>query len=474
MKCATSSNLGIFCRSPGYRKSEGEICCNLSPDQFKNLVQRLKFDILSNNSITDETCHHIIEEKLNIPKGILSLGKEGIQNYLRDLRSGEHKVFVARGMLVGCEGAGKTSLLLRLQGKDNPDPQSTRGLDVHVNMLTVNEDRLDVTANQNKPSLLSNLNTEEDPSTNQAEQGHGDQTSTKTRFEGSVREKRIEKSASFIETPLNIQENNEQVSEVAENSKTKENENVIPDGTVSGNKGSTTTEPSKVNDEDVETIDFGPLSTDDANISPETDMTFQILSESFTDNDRKIITFFDFAGQFAYYACHHIYFSPNDFYILVMDITKKFDHMVYKDRAQQTAINKDAKTEEEINKMERSVYSGWTYLEFTEYWLQSILSHTVGLTPNEKIENSDGMDRAPLILVATHAEGISRKEGEAYFRDLRDRLPKLSAHVDYGKAFSTGFDDDLQEIKNCILNIVQTLPNWGKIFLCLGSALNAR
>ncbi|XP_062610629.1 uncharacterized protein LOC134272409 [Saccostrea cucullata] len=327
VKYSTPPNLGIFCRSPGYRKDEGEICCNLSPEQFKNLVQQLKFDILSNNSITDETCHQIIEDELNIPKGILSLGKEGIQNYLRDLRSGEHKVFVARCMLVGCEGAGKTSLLQRLQGKDNPDPPSTRGLDTHVNIFTVNEDRLDVTANQNKPSLLSNLNTEEDPNTNQAEQDHGDQPLTKTRFGGSFVEKRVENSASFNETPLNIQENNEQVSEVSEYSKTRLNEvfneNAIPDGPVLGNKGSTTTEPSKENDEDVETIEFGPLSTDDANISPDTDITFQILSECFTDKDKKIITFFDFAGQFAYYACHHIYFSPNDFYILVMDIKKK-------------------------------------------------------------------------------------------------------------------------------------------------------
>lgn len=38
------------------------------------------------------------------------------------------------------------------------------------------------------------------------------------------------------------------------------------------------------------------------------------------------ITFLDFAGQGDYYAFHQIYLSPQTFYILVVDMSKKFDH----------------------------------------------------------------------------------------------------------------------------------------------------
>lgn len=40
---------------------------------------------------------------------------------------------------------------------------------------------------------------------------------------------------------------------------------------------------------------------------------------------RPRITFLDFAGQSLYYAFHQIYLSPKTCYILVVDMTKKFN-----------------------------------------------------------------------------------------------------------------------------------------------------
>jgi ABC-type hemin transport system ATPase subunit len=80
---------------------------------------------------------------VSIPKGILRLGREGITKYLNDLKSGEHAVYCARGMLVGSQGAGKTSLLLRLRGETAPDPPSTRGLDVHINVFNIDQGKLE-------------------------------------------------------------------------------------------------------------------------------------------------------------------------------------------------------------------------------------------------------------------------------------------------------------------------------------------
>ena len=44
-------------------------------------------------------------------------------------------------------------------------------------------------------------------------------------------------------------------------------------------------------------------------------------------NERKRITFLDFAGQSIYYAFHQIYLSPETFSILVVDMTKDPQHI---------------------------------------------------------------------------------------------------------------------------------------------------
>ena len=48
-------------------------------------------------------------------------------------------------------------------------------------------------------------------------------------------------------------------------------------------------------------------------------------------NERKTITFLDFAGQDIYYAFHQIYFSPESFFILVVDMRKDPKHLCEND-----------------------------------------------------------------------------------------------------------------------------------------------
>lgn len=52
---------------------------------------------------------------------------------------------------------------------------------------------------------------------------------------------------------------------------------------------------------------------------------------STNENSLKVLSILDFAGQSAYYACHHIFFSPRAFYILVVDMSK--DLKSHADRA---------------------------------------------------------------------------------------------------------------------------------------------
>ena len=65
---------------------------------------------------------------------------------------------------------------------------------------------------------------------------------------------------------------------------------------------------------------------------------------SVNEKDLKMLSLLDFAGQSAYYACHHIFFSPRAFFILVIDMTKKL-----------TDVATEACREENL------IYSNWTY-----------------------------------------------------------------------------------------------------------------
>ncbi|XP_061194945.1 uncharacterized protein LOC133203113 [Saccostrea echinata] len=458
LKHACSQSIGIYCRSPGYKKDRCETSCTVTPEQFKVVVQRLRFDILTDYSIKDKRFHPIIEEVLNIPKGILSLGSESISKYLKDLTHGEHVVYVARGMLVGCEGAGKTSLLRRLRGEDTPDPSSTRGIDVHVNLFTVDGKKLEVTTNPNKASLRSSLNQEDRPDDhNQNMNDSSNQQSGRSSF----RKENIKSDKMSTKIlPALSEINDQQVAQIPNQRENRMNEETIQN--VITNEAE---DDEKLTD-DISSVDSSVLTSDDKDIHTTFSIT-QTLSESFVDENEKIITIFDFAGQFAYYACHHLYFSPNDFYILVMDITKKLNDRVITDKAAEMLNQGDLHEQmcDGQSKIERSLYDNWTYLEYTKYWLQSILSYSVGITPTAMEDVKKPFKLAPLILIATHAEEKTKKDVEDYFRDLRDKIPTISFHIDYNNAFCTGYwgqNANLEEIKNGIINVVKTLPNWGK------------
>lgn len=64
--------------------------------------------------------------------------------------------------------------------------------------------------------------------------------------------------------------------------------------------------------------------------------------DTFLQGNRELISITDFAGDIAYYACHHIYLSKQAFYILVVDMSKELNH-----RNQ--------------NNPKDSLYEAWTY-----------------------------------------------------------------------------------------------------------------
>ena len=68
---------------------------------------------------------------------------------------------------------------------------------------------------------------------------------------------------------------------------------------------------------------------------------------SVNQGDLKMLSFLDFAGQSAYYACHHIFYSPRAFFVLVVDMTKELNSL-----ATEACMRKEK---------EFLIYSNWTY-----------------------------------------------------------------------------------------------------------------
>ena len=92
-------------------------------------------------------------------------------------------------------------------------------------------------------------------------------------------------------------------------------------------------------------------STTEADVSPE--RSYATLEQNVDLNgcvasvnmhNLKMLSLLDFAGHSAYYACHHIFFSPRAFFILVVDMTKEL-HSVATEACEKEGL----------------IYSDWTY-----------------------------------------------------------------------------------------------------------------
>ncbi|XP_062584881.1 uncharacterized protein LOC134246510 [Saccostrea cucullata] len=100
------------------------------------------------------------------------------------------------------------------------------------------------------------------------------------------------------------------------------------------------------------------------------------------------VSMIDFAGQFAYYACHQIYMRSETFYILVLDMSKSFNDVIGS----------------ELDDREGSIYSTWTCKDYVDFWLESIKSFG-GKTPQ-------------ILAVASHAEDKGEAEKKVFWQNF--------------------------------------------------------
>ncbi|XP_061195954.1 uncharacterized protein LOC133204228 [Saccostrea echinata] len=163
----------------------------------------------------------------------------------------------------------------------------------------------------------------------------------------------------------------------------------------------------------------------------------QVNEENLEGYVRKTLTFFDFGGQCAYYACHQIYLTRRAFYIVVVDASKCLDDVV----------------DENVCDQKNSVFFGWTYGEYFVFWIKSI--HTYCGTESEQ-------DHQPVvIIVATHWENDQRlyKNKEEFIEKLQGKIPRnanLLQYIREDRCFLIHFPvEPLDNLEEYIRNIVR-------------------
>ncbi|XP_062596685.1 uncharacterized protein LOC134258119, partial [Saccostrea cucullata] len=161
----------------------------------------------------------------------------------------------------------------------------------------------------------------------------------------------------------------------------------------------------------------------------------EIIEQVNTTNvDAKTLTFFDFGGQCAYYACHQIYLTRRAFYVVVVDASKRLDQ----------------KVDKEVCDQDGSVFCGWTYGDYFVFWIKSI--HTYCGSDNIK-------DTKPVVLiVATHWEEDIRKFRctNELIESLRQQFPKTSYLPQYirdDNVYCVDFNLPLHDLETCFYNI---------------------
>ncbi|XP_062617251.1 uncharacterized protein LOC134278961 [Saccostrea cucullata] len=266
---------------------------------------------------------------------------EGLKTFLRKERT---TVSHARGILVGCAEAGKTTLLKRLRGQSQNVGEvtdSTRGLEVHQHVFIVKDGILEVAEDDSPLKTFIRINVAD----------------LKPKISGEV----------DISNPNENRDNSELKSpdKKREEISSREEEKV-----------ELSSPPTEVKEE-VNTVEvMASVLSSEAQKMVKDEIFQKILSEK---ENLPTVSMLDFAGQLAYYACHQIYVTPKAFFILVLDMTKKFEDVVEKEKDNQ----------------EGSIFSVWTYKDYLKFWITSIKTF--------------GGTKAPMFIIVTHTERTSKE-----------------------------------------------------------------
>ncbi|XP_062599445.1 uncharacterized protein LOC134260939 [Saccostrea cucullata] len=334
---ASRDVISEYCRSWNYKRKEKERCIyipNRHRDLYGYFIDKLQLDIIKHCTVSDQSIRSKICECLKVPEEILHWDQRAREQYVECASQGTHTVHHARGMIVGCAQAGKTTLLKRLMGcskREILNVTPTEGLEVHEKILEICE----------------------------------------------------ENDTKFLKA-TSLHENGRGV-------------NVI-------------------------------------------------------DNHKKTLSFFDFGGQCAYYACHQIYLTRRAFYIIVVDASKKLDE----------------KVNENVCDQKGTLFSEWIYGDYFLFWLKSIHTYC-GAETGKTLQRR-------IIIVATHWDNKQYKNETKFLEALQSKIPrgshllqyiqrkscffiKFSLRRDNCSVFTRFYLEPLDNLKEHIIEIISE-ENW--------------
>ncbi|XP_061170562.1 uncharacterized protein LOC133179903, partial [Saccostrea echinata] len=329
------------------------------------------------------------------------------ERFMAYMKNGMTTVRHARGIVVGCAEAGKTTLLYRLIGKSLDkikEIKSTRGLHVYEHIFFVRNGDLSATENESFKKPLIRIPASE---LEQKEQNSNDD-STHNKIE---RETGNSASMESIQADMNAG---------------KEFSALAPQKNIIDESRDETIDQDLTEDAKSEILYTGENERNDQKLAR--DVMEKILDAR--ENETSV-SMFDFAGQFAYYACHQIYMRSEAFYVLVMDMSKAFQDVV----------------SGETTECEGSIFSTWTYKDYLYFWLDSIKSFS-GTS-------------AQVLTVATHTEGKTGEEKDSFWESLWALVPEEDKTRLYDRDFALGLIEmneegvhTLQSLKKSIAEVV--------------------
>ncbi|XP_055999077.1 uncharacterized protein LOC125656784 isoform X1 [Ostrea edulis] len=400
------------------------------PDEVKNQIKKRGIDFLSSLSSEHEKYCNGIAHILTVPVEVLGMPKEDIETFIRNYKKGSTKVYCGRGMVVGCFEAGKTTLVKKLKGEDvSHPPESTRGLDVHTDIFTVDQDETVLAVNKDQKGgqrLHINMETLESgviKSSSNAQRSY-------PKADDDVRSATIPPPIYYTQPPAQRHENKYDLS--FENNKP---------GTSTQKANDISNKVEHKSDTNrkypVKHLAIGQITNNVANKTDENKdylgHEIGIILPNVIDKSIKTISLLDFAGQDAYYACHHIFLSPRSFYILVTDMSRKL-------------------TEKPTNALQRKdlMYSDWTHQDYINHWLGSIHTYC--------------SETAPVILVQSHSETKGEIEKDYFSKVLEGVTSTLHVHLSSDKVFAVEKDSDknIKEIRSNMLRVVKDRSHWGE------------
>ncbi|XP_062599836.1 uncharacterized protein LOC134261404, partial [Saccostrea cucullata] len=417
---AEKKSIAKYCRSSNYlrKEIEEEVCCWLLPNQTEQLIEKLGEDMFTHTTMMDQSIHELVYTKLGIPVQVIMRGDDSVRNFLDNLKKGETTMYHASGMIIGCAGSGKSTLLERLKGIELKEilesSKSTRGIDVQADIFDVTGKTIKVNSSSQKQRFKVKI----DESSQQK----------------SIQNKPAEMSGDMKK--LDIEEN---VYQEDIGSRTSDKESVS-DEEMSHESLNTESESRKGNEAAAFLEKEEDVVEDSRQNVPEKIEISGIIrvSKNVSGAPEKKITMVDFAGQCSYYASHQIFLSPRAFFILVLNMEKKLLEKVGK----------------EVCSQDGSIYEGWTHKDYLTFWIKSIHQYS--------------SEKAPVILVGTHAEQKTKEEKEKFFRDIWTILEtndaSLQRHIDRKRMFAVGFHENecIEKIKLSVVDVVRNLDHWGE------------